>query len=409
MGRTAAGRRGGGLGYLPSASASVFTITSPPDGAWSWFGDPRALNHNGYTYIGYVDTTGNVCMRVLADGSQTAGSEIILKAALDYDDHPNPSFAVLPNGKLGAWYCRHEPASTTMHQRISVNTVASDPTLSGGFGSETDLDSAFGGTSYDYPVPVVLGSTIYMFSRDIPSGTIYNLRRASSTDNCATWSTMTTIASHATKTKRAYWKIVESGGDIHFAYTDGSPNTDTTSLYHFYWDESADTYHLSDGTTIGASLPLVPSDMTAVHTSANTWVWDIAIGGDGYPRILYPTWTTEFSAHVYNYARWSGSAWVKNTITTAGAGIDATGVYSGGFSMDHSDPNIVYASRQISTWEIYRYVTADGGSSWVETALTSGSSSKNIRPYVAGPLVVWLTGTYTGYSAAFNMGITGYA
>jgi hypothetical protein len=30
------------------------------DGAWSWFGDPRAVTHNGRTYVGWVDHEGDI-------------------------------------------------------------------------------------------------------------------------------------------------------------------------------------------------------------------------------------------------------------------------------------------------------------------------------------------------------------
>lgn len=402
----------GGSGGFAPPTLQTFTITSAPDGAWSWFGDPRVITNGDYSYIGYVDTTGNVCLRVYDHANESVGSEIVLKAAFDVDDHVNPSLAVLPNGKLAAWYCRHEPASTTPHQRISANTLASDPTISGGFGSETDLDASMGGTSYDYPVPIVVGSRVYLFFRDIPSGSSYRLVRTYSDDNGATWAAQTTLVVNSANTNRAYWKIVEAGGLIHFAWTDGSPNTDTTYLYHFYWDPTGDTYHETDSTQITASLPLARTDLTSAYTSANTWVWDIAVeSATGYPRILHPTWATEFSDHRYRCARWNGSSWSSVEIAAGGDGIDATGVYSGGMCFDPTDPDVVYASRQVSgQWEMYRYVSSDSGATWDGTALTSSSSSKHIRPYVPpnrGTLrAVWLTGTYSGYTS-FSMGVTG--
>lgn len=401
---------GGGSFTIPEPPPpEAFTLTAAPDGAWSWFGDPRALTHSGHTYLGYVDTSGNVCVRVYVHATDTVGAEIILKAALDVDDHVNPSFAVLPNGKLAAWYCRHEPGSTTPHQRISTNTVASDPTLSGGFAAETDLDANLGGTSYDYPVPFVEGSRVYLFFRNLPGSNSYRLIRSHSDDNGATWAALTTVVQNTTNSNRAYWKLARHDDFIHVAWTDGTPNIDTTDLYHFYWDVVNDTYHLTDGTTI-AGLPFDAPDLTPVYSASNTWVWDIAVDpSTGYPRIIHPVWATPFTDVRYHRAQWNGSAWSSTEIATGGAGIDVTGVYSGGAVMDNQDPDVVWASRQVSgQWEIWRY-TLDG--SWSGVAITSGSSSKNIRPYVPPGrtdelLVVWLTGTYTGYTT-YSMGITG--
>lgn len=410
--------RGGG-GFVPPVtpgSGTVFTITSPGDGAWSWFGDPRAIHVGTNSYIGYVDTSGNICMRVLADASETPGAEIVLHAALDYDDHCNPSFAVLDDGRLGAWYAQHEPISTTMLQRISVNTLASDPTLSGGFQAETTTDADMGSVSYDYPVPVLLSSEsgkVRMYYRNIPFGSDYQLTQSESTDDAANWSTRDTVYRSNNASGRGYWKIIDDGvSKVHFAVTNESPNTGTTHLAHAYFDAADGLFHETDGTTITlrGSAPLDLFwfiDATPVHTSSNSWVWDIALDSSGFPRILYPTWGTEFSDHRYNVAKWNGSAWSSSEICAAGAGIDSTGVYSGGMCFDHADPDNIYASRQVSgQWEIYHYL--DTGSGFTETAITSSSSAKNIRPYVVGGTVIWLTGTYTGYSAAFNMGISGY-
>jgi hypothetical protein len=403
-----------GLGYLttpgsPGTPGDSFVLTNAPDGAWTWFGEPRAIHVSGWTYFGYVDTSGNVCVRTYEHASETVGSEIVLHAALDADDHVNPTLIVRPDGKLQTFYSRHEPISTDLHTRVSVNTIASDPDLSGGFASEVNLDSQLVATSYDYASPFMLGATMYLFWRSIPGGNNYNLVYSTSADG-DTWSSAVPLYHNTTKTNRAYWKITGDGSRIDFAVTDGSPNTDTTHLAHFYYDG---TWRNSGGTSLGA-LPgggFAFSAFTAVHTSSNSWVYDIGyVGGD--PVILYATYPTPFSSHQYNYAAWDGAAWQKNDICLAGGGIDSTGVYSGGFALDRNDAQIVYASREVSAeYEMYRYTTADGGVNWSEDAITSGSSSKNIRPTsvldaAAELAVIWMVGTYSGYTS-FNTGIKG--
>lgn len=406
-----------GLGYLTTAGApetpgDAFVLTTAPDGAWTWFGEPRAIHVSGWTYFGYVDTSGNVCVRTYEHATETVGAEIILHSALDIDDHVNPTFIVRPDGKLQAFYSQHEPLSSTLLSKVSVATIASDPDLSSGFGTELDLDSQLAATSYDYASPFMRGATMYLFWRSIPSGNNYNLVYSTSADG-DTWSAAVPLYHNTTKTNRAYWKITSDGSRIDFAVTDGSPNTDTTHLAHFYYDG---TWRNSAGTSLGA-LPgggFAFSAFTAVHTSSNSWVYDIGyVGGD--PVILYPTYPVEFSSHQYNYAAWDGAAWQTNDICLAGNGIDsATHVYSGGFCLDKNDAQIVYASREVSgEFEMFRETTADGGVTWDEDTLTSGSSSKNIRPTAvldaaAELAVLWMTGTYTGYNAGqFNTGIKG--
>lgn len=409
-----------GIGYLPGVESpgesppadEFFALTTAPDGAWTWFGEPRAIHVSGWTYFGYVDTSGNVCLRTYEHASDTVGAEIVLHSALDVDDHVNPTLLVRPDGKLQTFYSRHEPLSTTLLTRVSVATIASDPDLSSGFATEVSLDSQLAATSYDYASPFMLGSTIYLFWRSIPSGNNYNLVWSTSSDG-DTWAAAQTLYHNTTKTHRAYWKIACDGSRIDFAVTDGSPNTDTTHVSHFYTTDGS-TWRNSAGTSLGA-LPgggYAFSAFSSVFASANAWVYDIGYVG-GEPVILYPTYPSEFTSHQYNYAAWDGAAWDLNDICLAGTGIDtATHVYSGGFCLDKNDAQIVYASREVSSqWEMYRYTTADGGATWSEEAITAGSSAKNIRPTAVLDAdvelaVIWMFGSYTGYTA-FNCGILG--
>jgi hypothetical protein len=414
------GRRlGPAMGYHEAPSSDDwFLISSAPDGAWTWFGEPRALHSGSYTYVGYVDTSGNVCVRAVPDSTHVAGAEIILKAAYDLDDHINPSFWVRPDGKLQAFYARHSPNEGTMRTRVSVNTVASDPTLSGGFAAEVSLDSVLMATTYDYPVPITLSSegTTYMFWRSVPTGDRGTLVYSTTTDG-DTWTQAQPLYVNLTKTQRAYWKIASNFTDrIDFAVTDGSPNTDDpTHLAHFYYDGA---WRQSDGTSMGA-LPaggFAFADFTPVYTAGNTWVYDISYVA-GNPVIVHPTYPTPFSAHRYHYSSWDGAAWNIETIADAGNGIDTdTRVYSGGIALNRADGQIVYASREVSgQYEMFRYTTADAGATWTVEQLTSGSSAKNIRPAAvwsadAGFQVAWMYGTYTGWDAGeFETGLRGAA
>lgn len=405
MGRTAAARLGFGAGYAPPALAASYSeLSAAPDGARTWFGEPMQVRHGDYVYIGYVDTSGNVALRVRDLVAATTGPEIVLHPALDVDDHVNPSFLVRPDGRLQAFYARHEPLSTDMHTRVSVNTLASDPTLSGGFATEVNLDAALGARSYDYPFPIYLSAegTIYLFWRNIPSGSNYDLWYATSSDG-DTWSAGTKLFGDT----YAYWKMATNGVDrIDFAVSDHSPNIGTTKLAHFYYQSG--TWRGSAGASLGTP-PFTFAGLTLVYDATNSWVWDINYVG-GNPVILFPAWPGSFSDTRYRYASWNGSAWSSLEICAAGGGIDSTGVYSGGIAFDKIDANIVYASRQVSgQWEVYRYTKS--GASFSEQAITSGSPSKNIRPSGVWNAdsrlrVVWMVGAYSGYTS-FNTGLRG--
>jgi hypothetical protein len=121
--------------------------------------------------------------------------------------------------------------------------------------------------------------------------------------------------------------------------------------------------------------------------------------------IVYATFPTAASDHRYRYARWTGSAWwVDNEICTAGGPLYAgEPYYSGGVTVDKVDPSIVWASRKPgSQWEIYKYVTANNGTSWTETQITTGSADMQARPYCPpgkSMRPLWWTGTYTSYTS----------
>ena len=74
-------------------------------GAWSYFGDPRAISHNGHTFTGWISTTGNVWVAHLRpDGRFT--KKVIYKG-LGVDDHNNPSLVFRPDGRIAVFFSPH--------------------------------------------------------------------------------------------------------------------------------------------------------------------------------------------------------------------------------------------------------------------------------------------------------------
>src|SRR6185312_8935658 len=90
------------------------------------------------------------------------------------------------------------------------------------------------------------------------------------------------------------------------------------SLYHIYY--TGGNYFKSDGTPIVTSLPLGSSDLTRVWdgSSLRGWNWDLAMGADGNPVVVFAVLVTN-SDHRYYYGRWNGSAWVTTQIAAAGS------------------------------------------------------------------------------------------
>ena len=111
--------------------------------------------------------------------------------------------------------------------------------------------------------------------------------------------------------------------------------------------------------------------------------------------------------HRYVYAGWNGRRWVRHSIVAAGGTIVRTGTqpfYSGGISLDHSDPRVVYLSRPVGRHhEIERWTTRDQGASWTHRAITARSTVDNLRPVAPrgharrGVQLLWMRGDYPHY------------
>jgi len=393
------------------------SIVAATNGGWVWFTDPRAVYHNGQTFFAYVDNAGLNKIRAFNHTTLAFTSEFTLKNMGELDDHDNPSILVRSSdSKLITWYNKHN--GLAVYQRISSN--ADDATA---WAAETNIYSqlGLGTTAFDYGNPIQLtgetNSPIYLtFRRTEFSPSNRHISFSKSTDQGATWSAYTDLFQNSVLTQVVYFKCAQNGTDrIDYVVTQGTPiSNGTVSIYHFFYQGGS--YYQSDGTLITASLPLGPGDITLVYNgtanNSGTWQWDIAIDSAGHPIIVFVAFPNGDSPHdhVYYYARWTGSAWVTSEIVDAGGpgiGRDVgEDFYSGGLVLDHATPNTVYVSRKIGKhWELWRYITPDGGVTWQATAITGNSTTENIRPvpirnHPAGFPILYLHGDYLMSGAA---------
>ena len=80
-----------------------------PDGAWSWFGGPRAVFHDGEhrrTYVGFITSTGDVG---LAHYDHDSGEIVsaVAKEQLQQDANASPAILVRPDHRLMVFYSGH--------------------------------------------------------------------------------------------------------------------------------------------------------------------------------------------------------------------------------------------------------------------------------------------------------------
>ena len=378
-------------------------------GGWSWFGDPRAVHHEGAyrrTYLGWVALDGSI---QVASYDHDSGRRVVvtLKARLQIDDHDNPSILVRPDGRLMVFWSTH--SGPTMWYRRSLrpeDITAWEP-------EHTFPTNTPGGSGYTYPNPLQLsaeGNRIYLFWR----GGNFNPSLSTSGDG-NTWSAARTVIYN--RGQRPYVKYASNGRDtIAMAFTEGHPRNLRTSIYYAAYRAGA--LRRADGSVIStmANLPIAPTAGEKVYdwtTSGKAWVHDVALDRAGHPVIVYATFPTD-SDHRYRYARWDGTRWTDRELVRAGRSMSvdpAEPNYSGGITLDHEDPSIVYLSRQVNgIFEVQVWTTPDGGATWSSRPLTSRSAGSNYRPISPrgqrgdSMSIVWMHGTYPGY-ASFQTGL----
>jgi len=382
---------------------SPFDLTIP--GAWTWFSDPRAIAASGSVFVGSINTAGHARVTQFNQSTGERAAGFTLHSSLGVDDHDVPSLLIRSSdSKLMAFYCHHNGAE--FYMRVSTNALDASA-----WDAEVTLDSSLGMDSYTYANPIQLtGETndpIWLFFRgDPPGATGWAQYFSKSEDDGATWAAATRWIENGSE--RPYIKLVQNGdARIDFAVTDGHPNSvATNSLYHGYYEGG--NWYQSDGTLVGGvgDLPFAPSAFTLVYDGTTTpcWVSDIVIDGSGNPVIAYENFPST-TDHRYRYAKWNGSAWSDNEIVAEGTYLYAAeAYYSGGISIDPADVNTVYLSREPgdADWEIWRYVTSDGGATWEGTKLTT-ESGRALRPYVVrnhggDKKVAYFAGTYMTFT-----------
>src|SRR4029079_2681801 len=171
------------------------------------------VTHDGRTYVGWVDTEGDIKVSSYdhATGSRMTAE---LHARLNKDDHANPSIQVRPDGRLVVYYSAH--AGPAMYYRVSSqpgDVTAWEPEQEVG----QNTSGAFGYT-YLNPIRLADEGRTYLFWR----GGNYIPTVSTEDDGSATWSAARTLITNPGA--RPYVKYDTSGGDaIHVAYTNLHP------------------------------------------------------------------------------------------------------------------------------------------------------------------------------------------
>lgn len=378
-----------------------FTNLAP--GSWCWFGDPRAVRVTGQfdeTFVGWIGWDGAITIAAFDPSFGVLRTHVI--GRLFHDDHGSPAIFVEPDERLTVFFSGHD--GQTMYYRSTLR-----PEDISAWGPLQRVRSRLPGRlGFTYPNPVLLpaeGNRLYLFWRGAQWGQDYAIRSLD-----GSWSPARELIS--APRQRPYVKVASNGSNtIALAFTNGHPRERITSLYYAAY-RAGSLWH-ADGRRIIrlAQAPIAPRRADLVYDgrarNISCWVWDVSFDATGHPVIVYATFPTPAN-HVYWYARFNGRRWVSHFMTFAGPSISPTTIeqqYSGGMTLDHSDPSVVYLSRKVGGhFRIERWHTPNGGYRWLHSVVVAGGGD-NVRPVVprgqdGGPMrLLWLRGAYGSYTS----------
>ncbi len=375
--------------------------------AWTWFNAPEAVSYNGYTYLGYITSAGDIGIAKINETTLSATTAVV-HAALEVDDHDNPSVTIRADGRILLMYSKHNDAAGI---RCIISTNAEDITA---WGTETIISTGI-------TTPCSYANTFKLSD----SGKIYNFFRSgqgasgtvpwafiTSSDDGATWSGQTNILTETNATP--YPRFWSNGVDrIDMLYVANHPELGLSSVYHAYAELDGSNnlvWYTTDGTSIGSSVsPASEGTLIFDATSIDAWVWDIHAGPDGHPWTLWVKFAGGgTNNHRLMFSRWTGSAWAT-PVDICKMGIAwATGDpnYSPGARFDAVDPTHIYVGRLTEAGAApFEYITTDGGDTWSKLRqLAEGGTAKWLRPIspinrASKVAAIFATGTYTSYTS----------
>jgi hypothetical protein len=346
-------------------------------GAWSYFGDPRAIHHDGHTFTGWISTTGNVWVADHHPGR--APKKHMIYRGLGRDDHNNPSLVFRRDGHLVVFFSPHSghrsPTDqvSRMRYRMSLH-----PYSISAFGPVHTVDTNVpGGLGYTYPNPIQQRGKLWLFWRGGDWNPTFSYTR-----NGLDWVPARELVRFG-QGQRPYAKYVGDGRTrIHGIFSDGHPSSWKTSLHYARYENSA--LFAASGRRLGTfrQLPLHTSELDVIYRysdqSGRAWPHDIALDAQGRPYVVY-TRRLGGTRDTFYYAHFNGTTWVSRKIVEAGAKMRS--YTSGGATLDHEDPGVVYLSRRIGRWfQVEAWVTGDRGRTWSSRQLTDDPDGYSIRP-----------------------------
>lgn len=381
----------GGGASVSAAVPVIDVLYAAPNGGWPSVSG-QAIRYDGSVYFGWVDASGNVDIGKYVEATETT-TTFNLRPTFEVDWHDAPAIAVRDDGRIVAAYSKHNGHDML----VRISTSAGDISA---WSSEVDIQGQMGGDNYTYPVMFTdEDGTIWLFHRRRPpASSTSTWCYTTSADGGTTWTTGVEL--FETPGVMGYWHVGFDGVDrFDFVCSDDS-DIPSPTLYHFYMQGGV--RYDTDGSIIGASLPLEVGDLSSVVTGNNAA--PIAVyHNNGSPVIVYPTYTLP-GTMTWHYAIWESGAWAVRTITSHT--VTATAWVYGGVAIE-SAGRLWLSIPSSGHYSMHRYQTFDAGNQWSGELLDLSPSDDFYPIPVQHPgrlRALALRGTAVDYTN-YNLGI----
>ncbi len=370
---------------LPAAAQSARSLTriAPNQtfdrltaaGAWSFFGDSRAVEVRGKIFVGWTTMRGQVQVGQFDPATRSTKIVTLGPRLSDGDDHENPSLLVKKDGRIMAFYSPHSGRIYPKKRKSQLyyRTTRRPADISSWTKYRTlKSNTSDGRLGYTYPNPVRLpGDKIFLTWRGgdwLPAVATWNGKR---------WSRARGMI-YSPHPRRPYVKTAEGrGGTVLIGFNQDNPRQTRTNTYFMRYKPGRG-YYRADGRKITSAGRRVAAQKGGVVAwngqNGRTWVMDVAEDRSGRPVVLYAAGDRHTEMYFF-LARFERGRWKRTRIVGHGyngrSKIPASYRYypSAGAALDHKDPTVVHLSRavgkslqmRVETWRLKRASSLTSG------------------------------------------------
>ena len=281
--RNAAARRAEARDATSPAEAEAAAAAAVVDrelgaGSWSYFGDPRAISHDGHTFTGWISTTGNVWV-----ARYTAGGRLTKRADLQGPGtrRPQQPVARLPprraHRRVLLAALRAPPAAARHPERDAVHGLA-EPVLDRRLrprAHRSDQRARRPGLHLSQPDPAQGQAVAVLARRRVEPDLLLHRERSH-------WvPARELVLLRSARSARTRSTSATATAEIHGIFTDGHPTNWKTGLHYLRY-EAGNLYAMS-GRRIGSlrSVPFHTSKLDHIYNYSDrggrAWPHDIAL------------------------------------------------------------------------------------------------------------------------------------